>query len=139
MPKKKSHVANDTLFGQGHKLFRGKKPRKHPGMFKKGSARKKSDRTASGNISAGNGGRFKRGSAQKPSPKQAQQLGPKQARPKQKRDEARAKQAQQFRSTYKRADELDYQGKIDEAVPLCREALMGQRALLGDTQSTGWC
>ena len=63
MPKKKSHVANDTLFGQGNKLFRGKKPRKHSGMFKKGSARKESDRTASGNISAGNGGRFKRGRA----------------------------------------------------------------------------
>ena len=56
MPKKKSHVANDTLFGQGNKLFRGKKARKHSGMFKKGSARKKGDRTASGNISAGNGG-----------------------------------------------------------------------------------
>eukprot|EP00937_MAST-01D_sp_MAST-1D-sp2_P003881 g3881.t1 len=157
MPKKKSHV-NGTPFGQGHKLFRGKKARQN--MFKKGGiTRKKGDRTAGGKIAAGNGGRFKRGSqagqAQKPSPKQAQQLGlkqalpkqkrdeagakqaqqlgPKQARPKQKRDEARAKQAQQFRSTYVRAHKLYYQGKIDEAVPLCREALMGQRVLLGDT------
>ena len=50
MPKKKSHVANDTLFGQGHKLFRGKKSRKNSGMFKKGSARKKGGSTASGNA-----------------------------------------------------------------------------------------
>eukprot|EP00937_MAST-01D_sp_MAST-1D-sp2_P004429 g4429.t1 len=142
MPKKKSHAANDTLFGQGHKLFRGKKSRKNSGMFKKGSARKKGGSTASGNISAGNGGRFKRGraslgteqgQAQKPSPKQAQQLGPKPALPKQKSDGARSKQAQQFRSTYLRAGKRKDQGKIDEAVPLCREALMGQRALLGDT------
>ena len=138
MPKVKS-----ALFGKGHKLFRGKKSRNNSGMFRKGGARApgKDNGSATGSEPRGasntdeaeadaraslrarqgrEGGRFKSSST-----REAEAL--------------RLEQAQQLQSTYKLGSELHSQGKLGEAEALLREALEGQRALLGgghaDTRS----
>ena len=60
MPKTKNRTANDTRFGKGNQMFRGKKARQN--MFKEGGAnRKEGGRAVGGIAAAGNGGHFKRG------------------------------------------------------------------------------